>query len=246
MNSEKWVRTRLRRAIQDFNLIEPGDRIAIGVSGGKDSMALLYLLANLKYYRGFHFSLVPIHLVLGWESLGLTNPNLEVLKTSCSSLSLPLHVETTQIAEIVFQARQETHPCSLCAKMRRGALHNAAVNLGCNKVALGHHADDVVETLFLNLFYTGQLATFSPRTYLSKKNLVLIRPLVYLPEKALTDLARTHSLPTLHNPCPASGRTKRQEVKHIVHLLEAYYPDIRDKVLTALGNRSLDGIWIRN
>ncbi|MGI6648863.1 MAG: tRNA 2-thiocytidine biosynthesis TtcA family protein [Bacillota bacterium] len=242
----RWILSRVRRAIKDFSLIEPNDRIAVGISGGKDSIALLHLLARLRSYRGFNFELIPIHLSLGWEGLGLMGPELPPLQQYCANLNLPLYIEKTQIAEIVFVARQESNPCSLCAKMRRGALHNTALALGCNKVALGHHADDVVETLFLNLFYTGKLGTFSPRTYLSKKNLVLIRPMVYLPERALQSLTRSLNLPIIVNPCPASGQTKRQEMKKIVNFLESRYPDVREKVLTALGNRDLDEQWLRS
>jgi len=227
MNSEKWVRTRLRRAIQDFNLIEPGDRIAIGVSGGKDSMALLYLLANLKYYRGFHFSLVPIHLVLGWESLGLTNPDLEVLKTYCSSLSLPLHVETTQIAEIVFQARQETHPCSLCAKMRKGVLHDTALQLGCNKIALGHHFDDVIETVLMGMLYGGQIQTMMPKLHSANyAGMELIRPMYMIKEADIIAWARYNDLSFIQCACRftenctipdnAGGGSKRQEMKKLI------------------------------
>ena len=241
----RWMQARARRAINNFNLIESGDRIAVGISGGKDSTALLYLLASIRNYRGFDFSLVPIHIDPGWNGLGLNPPNLRPLQELCSSLSLKLHIEETQIAEIVFVARAESNPCSLCAKMRRGALHNAALDLNCNKVALGHHADDVVETLFLNLFYTGKLGTFSPRTYLSKKDLVLIRPMVYLAEPAVETLINQLELPVAANPCPASGNTKRQEIKQVVHLLESYYPDIREKVLSGLGNLDLDEQWIR-
>ncbi len=238
-----WMQTRIRRAIRDFNLIEPGDRIAVGISGGKDSTALLYLLASIRDYRGFDFSLFPIHVAPGWGGLGLNPPDLTSLEAFCAGLSLKLHREETQIAEIVFAARAETNPCSLCAKMRRGALHNAALALNCNKVALGHHADDVVETFFLNLFYTGKLGTFSPRTYLSKKNLVLIRPMVYLAEPAVETLATQLQLPVAANPCPASGQTKRQEIKQLVQTLAANYPDLREKVLTGLGNLDLDEIW---
>lgn len=240
-----WMQTRIRRSIRDFNLIEPGDRIAVGISGGKDSTALLYLLASIRKFRGFNFSLFPIHVAPGWGGLGLNTPDLTALETFCTGLSLHLHREETQIAEIVFKARAETNPCSLCAKMRRGALHNAALALNCNKVALGHHADDVVETFFLNLFYTGKLGTFSPRTYLSKKDLVLIRPMVYLAEPAVETLTAQLQLPVVANPCPASGRTKREEIKQLVQTLEANYPDLREKVLTSLGNLDLDEIWNR-
>lgn len=239
----RWVMTRIRRAINTYKMIESKDRIAVGISGGKDSVTLLYLLSLLKNYSAFDFTLVPIHLSLGWESLGLSSPDLSPIEDFCSRLSLNLHIKKTQISEVIFVARQESNPCSLCAKMRRGALHNAALELGCNKVALGHHLDDAVETLFLNLFYTGRFSSFSPNTYLSRKNLVLIRPLVYLREQTITKLANKKNLPIITNPCPADKQSKRHEVKKIIHHLESYYPDIREKILTALVNLDQESRW---
>lgn len=236
---QKHLLKQVRRAINDFELIEPGDRIAVGLSGGKDSLALLWVLARLQKFRGFSFHLQAIHLDLGWSYMGLPVISAAELENLCRSLAIPLHIETTRIAEIVFQVRQEPNPCSLCAKLRRGALHRAALRFKCNKVALGHHADDVIETLFLNLFYTGRLETFSPLTYLSNTGLTLIRPLIYLQEKEINQAIRSIDLPPLLNPCPISGKTKRQEVKEVVSYLTTRFPDLHARVITAMRKKWL-------
>ena len=214
----------------------------MGISGGKDSTALLYLLSSIRNYRGFDFSLLPIHVAPGWDGLGLNPPDLTALEAFCAGLSLQLHREETQIAEIVFKERAETNPCSLCAKMRRGALHNAALALNCNKVALGHHADDVVETFFLNLFYNGKLGTFSPRTYLTKKNLVLIRPMVYLAEPTCK-LWRPSSSCRWH-PCPASGGLAPGD-KAARANVSSQLPRPARKITDQPRNLDLDEIWDR-
>lgn len=235
-SSERWIFARVRQAVRDFGLIAPGDSIAVGLSGGKDSVVLLYILARLRRFRGFDFELKAIFLDLGWSGIGIVPSDIEHLHTLCAELEVPFHCESTQIAEIVFEARREPHPCSLCANLRRGALNNAAKALGCSKVALGHHADDVIETYFLNLFYNGQMNTFSPRTLLTRSGLTVVRPMVYLEEKTVSHLALAKGFPVMKNPCPASGKTKRQEVKETVQLLSTRCPELRSRVLTALKN----------
>jgi len=231
---QRYLLKQVRRAVNDFRLIEPEDRIAVGLSGGKDSLALLWALARLQKFRGFSFYLQAVHLDLGWTHIGQTAAPVTELEKLCFNLGVPLHIENTRIAEIVFQVRQEPNPCSLCAKLRRGALHRAALRFNCNKVALGHHADDAVETLFLNLFYSGRLETFSPRTYLTNTGLTVIRPLIYLKEKEILQAMRSLNLPSFANPCPSSGETKRQEVKEVVSCLAARFPDLHLRAITAL------------
>lgn len=228
---------QLGRANVDFQLIEDGDHLAVGVSGGKDSVALLYALANLRYYAPVKFSLTAITLDLGWD--GDFSPISEI----CNQLDVPFHLEKTLIGPIVFDYRQEKNPCSLCAKLRRGALHNTAIEFGCNKVALAHHADDAIETLLMSMFYEGRLGAFLPKTYLSRKNLYLIRPFKYVKENTIIEMVDTLNLPVIKNPCPANGRTKRQEVKEILSHLETMIPDIKDKLLSALKNTDLEHLW---
>ncbi|NPV26044.1 MAG: tRNA 2-thiocytidine(32) synthetase TtcA [Firmicutes bacterium] len=221
----------------DYQLIDEGDHLAIGVSGGKDSVTLLYVLANLRRFAPVKFRLTAVMLDLGW------NCDFTPISELCNQLDVPFHLEKTQIGPIVFDYRQEKNPCSLCAKLRRGALHNVAIQLGCNKVALAHHADDAIETLLMSMFYEGRLGAFLPKTYLSRKQLYLIRPLIYVKESTIKEVVAVLKLPVIANPCPVNGRTKRHEVKEIIEQLETLIPDVRDKILSALRNVDLDHLW---
>lgn len=233
----KWYLTKVKRAINDYNMIQAGDRIAVGVSGGKDSTALLHILSILQNHSHLKFDFQAITLDMG---LGA---DMSPLVDYCQQKGIPLHIEPTRIGDIVFNVRQETNPCALCAKLRRGALHSAAKKLGCNKVALGHHLDDAIETLLMNIIFTGQLGTFAPSTYLDRTDLTLIRPMIYLPQETIVSLVRTEKLPIVHNPCPANGHTQRQRMKELVDNLAKDYPDIRHKILTALQNVNFDNMW---
>lgn len=233
----KWFLTKVKRAIRDFRMIEPGDRIAVGLSGGKDSCTLFYILSNLQRYGQIPFELVPITLDMGWEV------DVSPLRQYCAEQGYELKVQDTKIGQIVFESRQEKNPCSLCANLRRGALHNAAAALHCNKVALGHHLDDAIETFLLNLFYAGKMGTFAPKIYLDRIKLTLIRPMIYVPQETVASLARLENLPVIHNPCPANGRTKRQEMKELVGYLRKNYPDLKEKFLTAFGNAEGATFW---
>ena len=173
------IMSKTRRAVDQFNMIEEGDKIAVGLSGGKDSLALLYSLAGLRRFYPKKFEVVAITVDMG---LGLDEDEVNAMKEVCQELDVHYHIEPTQIGEVVFEVRKESNPCSLCANMRRGALNSAATALGCNKVALGHHADDLIETLFLSLFYEARLSTFSPVTRLSRKKITVIRPMIFLRE----------------------------------------------------------------
>jgi tRNA 2-thiocytidine biosynthesis protein TtcA len=209
-------------------MIGDGDRVTVGISGGKDSAALLYILSLFKKHSPINFDLKAVYVHPGWPV------DLKPLTALASRLNIELHVEETVIARVVFERRQEKNPCALCANMRRGALHQAALKLGCNRVALGHHLDDAVQTFMMNLIYTGQMDTFKPVTYLDRTDLYLIRPLIELPESVLAALARRENLPLLKNPCPVSGKTKRGEMEKLLNELSSRYPDLREKWRTAL------------
>ncbi len=209
-------------------MISDGDKVAVGLSGGKDSAALLYILSLFQRHSPINFSMQAIYVDLGWPV------ELAPLQNLAEKLGLKLHVEKTEIAKIVFERRQEKNPCALCANMRRGALNEAAVGLGCNKVALGHHLDDAIQTFMMNLIYTGQMGTFKPYTYLDRVNIHVIRPLIQLPESTLAALAQREKLPLIKNPCPISGTTKRKEMEKLLDEQVSRYPDLRDKWRSAL------------
>lgn len=233
----RLLRQKVGNAIGRFDLIADGDKIAVGLSGGKDSLTLLYQLAGLRRYSPVRFDL---HAVM----LGLREdvPTIGV-EAFCRKAAVPFHFIPTQIQSIVFDYRQEKNPCSLCANLRRGALNNVAKELGCNKVALGHHLDDVIETLLLSLFYEGRIHTFSPRTYLSRKDLTVIRPLILTPESVSRQLAELLDFPVVDYCCPAAGKTKRQVMKEYIDSLEKDNPAIRHKLLSAVQNIDIAPLW---
>ncbi len=207
----KKILSRVRRGVDDYHMIEEGDHIAVGISGGKDSLTLLCALAALRRFYPKTFSLTGVSLDMGYE--GMDFSGVEAL---CKELDVPYVVKKTDIAEIIFDVRQEKNPCSLCAKMRRGGVNDLAVELGCNKVALGHHNEDVLETFFLSLFFEGRLNCFSPITYLSRRDIHVIRPMIYVPEGDIKGFAKRESLPIVHNPCPLDGKSKRQDMKDFI------------------------------
>ncbi len=226
----------VRRAVDHYYMIEPGDRIAVGVSGGKDSLALLAALANLRRFYPKPFEAVAITLEMGYAEMDFTP-----VQRFCETLGVGYIRVPTQIKQVIFDIRKEPNPCSLCAKLRRGALHEAALTAGCHKVALGHHYDDVVETVLLSLFYEGRISCFQPVTYLDRKGITLIRPLLYTPEKYVRSFARRSALPVVHNPCPADGNTKRQEIKDLLYRLEAENHGLRDRIFGAIQRYPLRG-----
>ncbi|WP_122789567.1 tRNA 2-thiocytidine biosynthesis TtcA family protein [Intestinibacillus sp. Marseille-P6563] len=226
----------VRRAVDHYHMIEENDRIAVGVSGGKDSLTLLVALAELRRFYPKKFEVVAITLEMGYEEM-----DFSAVATLCETLGVEYIRIPTQIKQIVFDIRKEENPCSLCAKLRRGALHEAALAAGCKKVALGHHFDDVVETYMLSLFYEGRISCFKPVTFLDRKGVTLIRPLLYVPEYYVKSFARRHELPIVHNPCPADGSTKREEVKVLLKDLEKQFPGLRDRVFGAIQRYPLDG-----
>ena len=223
--------SKTRRAVDQYGLIDDGDKIAVGLSGGKDSLALLYALAGLRRFYPKKYDLVAITIDMG---LGLDEDEVNAVRKVCEELDVPYHIEKTQIGEVVFDVRKESNPCSLCANMRRGALNSTATALGCNKVALGHHADDLIETFFLSLFYESRLSTFSPKTYLSRINLSVIRPMILVREIEI--IGFTKGKPIIHNPCPADKNTKREYMKTLLKTLEKDNKKLRENILGAITN----------
>ena len=217
----------LTKAVKDFKMIESGDKIAVGLSGGKDSLVLLSALANFKKFKGENFELIAI-------TIDQTNgtANYSKLTEFCNNLGVDLHVVKTEIFDVVFKERKEKNPCSLCAKMRRGSLNSAAKNLGCNKVALAHHSEDLMETFFLSLIYEGRLSTFSPVTYLSNIDITSIRPLIYASESDIILAAK--DMPILKNPCPVDRFTKREEMKILINNLEEKFPNAKKQIKNAI------------
>ena len=222
-----------RRAIDKYNMIEEGDRIAIGVSGGKDSLALLCALHGLKRFYPNNFEIVPINIKMGFP-----NETDEVSKALCDELGLELQSVKSDIYSVVFEVRKEKHPCSLCSNMRRGALHGAAKELGCNKLALGHHFDDAGETIIMNLFIEGRFDCFYPVTYLDRSDITVIRPLLFAPEKEVSHFVRASGIAPVPKSCPADGVTKREDAKRALDDLERRDRGVKMRVFNAFFNKN--------
>lgn len=223
-----------RRAIDDFQMIKENDRIALGISGGKDSLTLLYAMHGLRRFYPIPFSLEAISVDLGLQEIDYSG-----IKELCDSMNISFHVVKTQIGEIIFDERQESNPCSLCAKMRKGAFNEKAKELGCNKLAYAHHKDDVIETLLMSLIFEGRYHTFSPVTYLDRMDLTLIRPLIYVEECDIVGFKNKYALPVFKNPCPADGYTKREYTKELIQKLNAENPGLRERLFHAVSDGSL-------
>ena len=223
----------VRRCVEDYDMIKPGDRIAVGVSGGKDSITLLAGLAGLRTFYPVPFTVEAFTLDMGHVDGG-EGMDFTPVAEFCRVLDVPYTILPSEIHHIIFDLRKEKNPCSMCAKMRRGALHNALMDHGIHKIALGHHFDDAVETFFLSLFYEGRISCFQPVTYLDRTDIVQIRPLLYLSEASIRTIAAKEGYPVVHNPCPADGFTKRQEIKELVRTLDKQYPGLKQRVLGAM------------
>lgn len=219
----------MRRCIEDYQMIAPGDRIAVGVSGGKDSLTLLVLLAELRRYYP-----VPFELAAMSVDMGLGGMDFAPVAALCAELGVPYTVKKTEIGPIIFDYRKEKNPCSMCAKMRRGALNDMLQEQGYNKIALGHHYDDAVETFLMSLLYEGRISCFEPVTYLSRTGITQIRPMLYIGERAVEGFAARQNLPVVHNTCPADKHTKRQEVKEMIAAFQMQYPDLKSKIFGAM------------
>ncbi len=236
MKEQKHLLSYVRRAIDDYNMIEEGDRIAVGISGGKDSLTLLAALAGLKRFYPKKFELVAIT-----EDMGFEGSDYSAISEFCEKLGVEYKIEKTDIAKIVFDIRKESSPCSLCAKMRRGALNGSAKKFGCNKVALGHHYDDVVETFMLNLFFEGRIGCFRPVTYLSRMDVTVIRPMIYMPEKDVRAYAAAAELPVTKSLCPADGNTQREEMKNLLQNLDKTNKGLKYRIFGAIQRGEIDG-----
>ena len=229
------ILSRTRRCIEDYDMIQAGDRIAVGVSGGKDSLTLLAALVRLREFYPKPFTVEAVTLDLGIPGMDFTP-----VADWCAAMGVPFTLVPTEINHIVFDVRKEKNPCSMCAKMRRGALHGVLQEKGIKKIALGHHFDDAVETFYMSLFYEGRLSCFQPVTYLDHTDITQIRPLLYVSEAMIRDAAARLHLPVIHNPCPADGHTKRQEVKELIADLEHQYPKLKEYVFSSMQRLPLD------
>ena len=218
----------VRRCVEDYNMIEEGDKIAVGVSGGKDSLALLVFLAELRKYNHKAFDLEAITIDMG------LNMNYSGIEALCEKLNVPFTLVKTEIGPIIFDYRKEKNPCSMCSKMRRGALNQALLDRGLNKLALGHHYDDAVETFMMSLLYEGRISCFQPVTDLDRTGIIQIRPMLYIHEKTIDSFVTRQELPVVHNRCPVDKQTKREEIKKLIFDLSATYPDLRDRVFGAM------------
>lgn len=225
-----------RKAVDEYQLIDEGDNIAVGISGGKDSLALLYALHGLRRFYPKHFDLVAVTVHLGLDSM-----DFSPVKALCGELKIPYHIVPSQIYSIIFEERKEENPCSLCAKMRKGALNQFVKELGCNKVAYAHHKDDMVETMLLSLIFEGRFYSFSPKTYLDRMDLTVIRPLMFVPEADIIGFKNLYRLPVVKNLCPADGYTKRQYAKELVKKLTEENPGAKERMFTAICEGNISG-----
>ncbi len=226
----------VRRAVDDYDMIQEGDRVAVGVSGGKDSMLLLLALNHLKSFYPIPFELSAVTIELGFEGMDFTP-----VKDMCAQLNIPYACLKTDIKEIVFDVRKEDNPCSLCAKMRRGALNDYLRENGIGKLALGHHFDDAVETFMMSLLFEGRISCFRPVTYLDRSGITQIRPLIYCGEQKIANLAAQLNVPVVENPCPQDKASKRWEIKQMLKTMSADYPDMKSKIFGAMQRQPLPG-----
>lgn len=235
------VLSYIRRAVDDYSMIKEGDHIAVGISGGKDSLTLLYGLHGLMRFYPEHFQLHAVTVDLGFDNLDLSR-----IKELCKNLDIPYTIVKTDIADIIFNQRKESNPCSLCAKMRKGALNEAIKAAGCNKVAYAHHRDDVVETMLMSLIYEGRFHTFSPVTYLDRMDLTVIRPLMYMSEADVVGFVNKNNVPVVKSPCPADGYTKREYIKNLLKKLNQENPGVKERMFTAIQSSAMGGWNINN
>ena len=226
----------VRRCVEDYHMIEPGDRIAVGVSGGKDSLLTLVSLARLQKFYPIPFAVEAITMEMGMPGMDFSG-----VAALCEKLEVPYTRIQVPVYQIIFEERKEKNPCSLCAKLRRGSLNTALTDLGIRKIALGHHYDDAIETLLMNLLFEGRIGCFQPVTYLDRTGITQIRPLLYCREDDIRRAAQRLRLPVVHNPCPANGHSRRQEVKELIAGLEGRYPDIKQKLFGSLQRYPLYG-----
>ncbi len=228
--------SRIRKAIEDYNMIEDGDKIAVGLSGGKDSISLLMGLKNLQIFYPKRFEIIAISINPGFDFF-----DSAFLQKVCLDLNIPYIEEESHIKEIVFDIRQEKNPCSLCANLRRGILNSTAIREGCNKIALGHNEDDVLETFFLNLLYGGNINTFAPVSYMDRSNITLIRPLIYVPEKSIKTFVKKNNIEVMNKCCPMDGVSKREDMKNLIYNLQKEIPSLKANLYGAIKRSNIKG-----
>lgn len=231
------ILSRTRAAVDDYKMIQKGDKIAVGVSGGKDSLLLLKALCELKRFYSEEFTIVAVTLDMRFNN---RDGDFSKIAQMCESYGIEYVVKPTDLYEIIFNIRKESNPCSLCARMRRGILHDTAKELGCNKIALGHHLDDAAETFLMNLFIESRIGCFSPVTYLSRKDITMIRPLIYVREREAVAAAERLDLPVVESGCPANEHTKREDVKNLINELSAQFGDVPEKIVGAMQRGGID------
>ena len=230
------ILSSLRRAIEDFNMIENGDKIAVAYSGGKDSISMLMALKNLQIFYPNKFEIIAVSIHPGFEDF-----NAELLEKNCRKLDIPLFIEYSNAKEIVFDIRQEKNPCSLCANLRRGIINSIAIREGCNKIALGHTKDDLLETFLLNTLYTGNISTFAPVSYMSRSKITLIRPLVYTYEKEIRRFIKRNNIEIMNKCCPLDGVSKREDMKNLLHNLQLEIPKVKENLFGAITRSNIKG-----
>ena len=221
----------LRQCMQRYDMVSPGDKIAVGLSGGKDSLTLLMGLKNLQRFYPVPYELCAIHVGSGAPG---SEAGVETMRTFCEGLNVPFYFVDAKVDQIVFEIRKEKHPCSLCAKLRRGALNDQAMALGCNKIAYAHHQDDFIETSLMNLMLEGHYDCFPPVTHLDRTNLQVLRPMLMVKERDVIGFTRQQNLPVVKNPCPADGHTRRQDVKEFIRHSRDVFPQGRECLYAAL------------
>ena len=232
----KKIIGNIRKALREYNMIEDGDKIAVGVSGGKDSLTLLMALKNLQMYYDKTFDFIAVSI----------NPNFDffdinLIENFCNSLNIPLIIENSHSKEIVFDIRKEKNPCSLCANLRRGILNSIAIRENCNKIALGHNEDDVIETFILSLFYNGNIHTFAPKSYMDRSKITVIRPLIYLSEKDIKSFINRNKIVVMNKCCPMDGNSKRENIKEMINDLQKSIPNITSNLYGAIKRSNIQG-----
>lgn len=226
----------MRKAIEDYNMIEDGDKIAVALSGGKDSLTMLLALKNLQIFFPKKFEIIAVTINPGFDEFDTSE-----LENLCTEKEIKYVVEKTDIKQIVFDVRKEKNPCSLCANLRRGILNSVAIREGCNKIALGHNEDDVLETFMLNLLYGGSISTFAPMSYMDRSGITLIRPLIYAPEKYIKSFAKKNNLPIMPKVCPMDGVSKREDMKNLIYNFQKDIPRVRENLYGAIKRSNIKG-----
>ena len=230
------ILSHMRKAIEKYNMIEENDKIAICLSGGKDSITMLHAFKALQRFYPKKFDIIAISIDPGFEFF-----DTDFLQNMCDKLEIPLFIEKSNAKEIVFDIRKEKNPCSLCANLRRGIINSVAIREGCNKIALGHNEEDVLETFLLNLFYAGSIGTFSPKSYMNKSEITLIRPLIYAPEKYIQNFVKRNNIKVMSKACPMDGNSKREDMKKLIQSFYNDLPHIRSNLYGAIKRAGLDG-----